>query len=88
MSRNTEAVSMPMQLLEQIHSISKEDGYPESEGWLTSRQWADAWGLTQRQAITNINKAVDAGLMESAKTSRKRVDGSTRSVPVYRAKPQ
>lgn len=63
------------ELLKQLRSAIQKQPEEVPEGWKTTNQWSDEWGVTPNAAGQVLGRAVKLGLMQSKKF---RIDTQTR----------
>ena len=60
----------------------KDKGEPV-EGYMTSREWARQFGVTETRIMNLLYEAKAAGILLVSKAERPSVDDMVRKVPVY-----
>lgn len=63
------------ELLKQLRSAIQKQPEEVPEGWKTTNQWSDEWGVTPNAAGQVLGRSVKLGLMQSKKF---RIDTQTR----------
>jgi predicted ArsR family transcriptional regulator len=56
---------------------------PAPEGYLTRREWAEVWQVSQSQAKRHLTKIIAAGKMEMRWCRQTDVGGRPYRVPIY-----
>jgi hypothetical protein len=66
--------------------VIERSPYGDDDPGLTTREWAEAWGVSPKTAGARLRNFWEAGIIVSGRKREKRMDGTLGQTPVYRAK--
>ena len=70
---------------QRILDILRQENIPELDDseWLTTREWARRWGVSEEKVRKTIRELLDKGLMAVASREGMMIDGRRYRAPVY-----